>query len=188
MFKYHPICNLLHCKLLSFLLVRNMDFYYCFAQLTITNNYQIYMNTLGLRASPSTVYFCIYDSTDDSIINLEQIAIPNVFETPEKLKYLRITILDIIREYEVQKAGIRLSELHPSAKPNVTRIQFEGIIQEAFASSSLQSYFRGTIVTIASLLERRSREIKPLIDGTQTIEHLDEWADYSKEERESILA
>ncbi|MBF4281105.1 hypothetical protein EAY27_28930, partial [Vibrio anguillarum] len=103
-------------------------------------------------------------------------------------KYLRITILDIIREYEVQKAGIRLSELHPSAKPNVTRIQFEGIIQEAFASSSLQSYFRGTIVTIASLLERRSREIKPLIDGTQTIEHLDEWADYSKEERESILA
>ncbi|MBF4297061.1 hypothetical protein EAY24_27850, partial [Vibrio anguillarum] len=86
--------------------------------------------------------FCIYDSTDDSIINLEQIAIPNVFETPEKLKYLRITILDIIREYEVQKAGIRLSELHPSAKPNVTRIQFEGIIQEAFASSSLQSYFR----------------------------------------------
>ncbi|EGR3959948.1 hypothetical protein DDN39_18590, partial [Vibrio cholerae] len=135
-----------------------------------------------------TVYFCIYDSTDNSIINLEQIAIPNVFETPEKLKYLRITILDIIREYKVQKAGIRLSESHPSAKPNVTRIQFEGIIQEAFASSSLQSYFRGTIVTIASLLERRSLEIKPLIDGTQTIEHLDDWAAYSTEERESILA
>lgn len=146
------------------------------------------MNTLGLRASPSTVYFCVYDSDNESIVNLEQIAIPNVFETPEKLKYLRITILDIIREYEIHKAGIRLSEPHPKGKPNITRVQYEGTIQEAFASSNLDSYFRGTIVTIASLLKRPSNQIKPLIEGTQTIEHLDEWATYSKEERESILA
>lgn len=146
------------------------------------------MNTLGLRASPKTIYFCVYDTDKNELVNLEKISIPNIFETPEKLKYLRTTILDIIREYDIHKAGIRLTEHHPKAKPNIQRVQYEGIIQEAFASSSLVSYFQGPITSIASRTGRSTATVKSLMDGKEQLEDMDEWLTYSKEEREAILS
>lgn len=146
------------------------------------------MITLGFRVSPKTVYFCVYDASSKVLINLEKISIPNVFEIPEKLKYLRITIIDLIREYGIEKAGIRLNEYHPKAKPNISRVQYECIIQEAFASSSLTSYFLGVITSIASHINETPAAVKALIEGRETLEHIEDWLKYSKEEREAILS
>lgn len=144
------------------------------------------MKTLGLRASPTEVTFCIYDTDTSTVLNVEEIKVPNALSTPEKLKYIRSTLLDVLREYDVQKAGIRLIE--PQAQTSsIERIQIEGVIQETFASSMLLSYYQGAIVTIASKLKIPVRSMKPLIQGKEIFNDIDGWKTLTDKRRESIL-
>lgn len=145
------------------------------------------MNTLGLRASPTEVTFCVYSSENAEILNVEEIKIPNALEMPEKLKYLRSTVLDVLREYQIDKAGIRLTE-HSARSPSVDRIQIEGVLQEAFASSMLKSYYQGALVTIASKLETDKTTLSHLIKKDAEYDAIDNWSDFSEKKREAILA
>ncbi|MEL0603811.1 hypothetical protein [Pseudoalteromonas undina] len=144
------------------------------------------MRTIGIRVSPSEVTFSIYDTNENAIINIEEIAIPNALSMPEKLKYVRCNILDILREYDVEKAGVRLSE--PSARSvNIDRVQIEGVIQEAFASSALNSYYYGAISTIAAKNNIERRRIKPLVSGQEDYEIIESWHKLTEKEREAVL-
>lgn len=144
------------------------------------------MNTLGLRVSPTEVTFCIFNTDDQSLINVEEIKVPNSLSIPEKLKYIRSTLLDVLREYQVEKAGIRLTE--PTARSvSIERVQIEGVIQETFASSALLAYYQGAIATIASKVGEAKSAMKPLIAGTQTFRELEDWDAFNSKQREAIL-
>jgi hypothetical protein len=144
------------------------------------------LNTIGIRVSPSEVTFSIFDTDEDSIINIEEIAIPNALTIPERLKYIRCNILDVLREYEVKKAGIRLSE--PSARQiNLERVQIESVILEAFASSNLDDYYYGAISTIAAKNNIPRQNIKPLVKGDTNHETIENWQELSEKEREAVL-
>jgi hypothetical protein len=144
------------------------------------------MNTLGLRASPTEVTFCVYDTVKNVILNVEEIRIPNALNMPEKLKYLRATILDVLREYQIIKAGIRLTE-HSAMSSSPERIQIEGVLQEAFASSTLKNYFQGALVTIASKLSTDKTTLFNLIKTSSEYDAIDNWCDFNVKEREAIL-
>lgn len=144
------------------------------------------MKTIGIRVSPTEVTFSIYNTIENSIINIEEIAIPNALSVPEKLKFVRCNILDVLREYDTEKAGIRLSE--PSARSiSIERVQIEGVIQEAFASSTLDSYYYGAISTIAAKNNIERRRIKPLVKGEENYEAIENWQVLSEKEREAVL-
>jgi hypothetical protein len=66
--------------------------------------------TIGFRAAPTEVTFAIYDSEASAIQNVDSIKIPSAFRWPDSLKYVRSNLLDVLREYRVEKAGIRLTE------------------------------------------------------------------------------
>ena len=102
------------------------------------------MNSLGIRVEPKKVTFVVIDFTENEadIVNVETIKIPLALDFPAKLKYVRNTVLDIIREYNIQVAGIRIAET-VSENVNINRLHIEGVIQEAFSSSSVNSYFTG---------------------------------------------
>ncbi len=143
------------------------------------------MITIGIRAAPSVVTFAIYDSDNDKIINLDEIRIPAAFDAPEALKYVRSHLLDILREYKVLRAGIRATE--PSAqRKNIDRIKIEGVIQESFASSDLESYYIGHVSSIMSRLGLQRTDFKPIVDGHQD-PNVENWAELNKEEREAVL-
>jgi hypothetical protein len=143
------------------------------------------MRTIGIRAAPRVVTFAIYDATSDSVLNIEQLKIPAAFETPAALKYIRSNLLDILREYRIQRAGIRITE--PNAQSiNIERIQIEGVIQEAFASSGLDSYFVGQISSISKKLGIERIRFKPMIAGEDD-PGIEKWGDMSKEQREAVL-
>ena len=143
------------------------------------------MITIGIRAAPSAVTFAVYDSDTQSIVNLEQIVVPAAFDVPEALKYVRSNLLDVLREYEVSQAGIRATE--PAAnRPSLERIEIEGVIKEAFASSDLTAFYIGHISSIASRIGVNRSDMKPLIDG-ETDLGIENWASMSKEQREAIL-
>lgn len=143
------------------------------------------MRTIGIRAAPKAVTFVVFDADADAVLNVEDIRIPIAFHTPESLKYVRNNLLDILREYGIERAGIRVTE--PSAQsPNIARIQIEGVVQEAFASSLLKSYYVGQISSISARLGIERADFKRYVDG-QLDWPVENWASLRKEQREALL-
>lgn len=129
--------------------------------------------------------FAVYDFAKKEVVNVEQIRIPAAFSIPDRLKYLRSNLLDVLREFKIEKAGVRVTE--PFARnPSVERIQIEGVIQEAFASSELKAYYVGQISSISARVGIERNEFKPLVEG-KTSYGVENWKGMSQEEREAIL-
>lgn len=142
------------------------------------------MITIGIRAAPGEVTFAIYNSSKNKIVNVEAIRIPAAFAAPDALKYLRSNLLDVLREYAVERAGIRATE--PSAmSPSIERIQIEGVIQETFASSNLSGYYVGHISSITARLKIPRTDFKPLVAGEK--EYMENWKELSANQREAVL-
>lgn len=80
------------------------------------------MRTIGIRVAPKIVTFVIYDSDVSKIINVEDIKVPLAFTIPDALKYIRNNLLDILREYKVSSAGIRIAE-STAQRINIERVQ-----------------------------------------------------------------
>ncbi|MDY7579294.1 hypothetical protein RGU70_13305 [Herbaspirillum sp. RTI4] len=131
------------------------------------------MRTIGLRATPSVLTFVVYESDDNSILNVEDIKIPLAFSMPDALKYIRNNVLDILREYEISRAGIRITESN-SQTLKIERIQIEGVLQEAFASSNIQNYFVGQISSISARLGIPRADFKFYAEGMKAWE-IDGW-------------
>lgn len=145
------------------------------------------MNTMGIRAKPGEVTFAVYDVDNRALSNVETIKIPKALPTPDALKYVRNNVLDVIREYQISRAGLRTTE-STARSPSVQRIEIEGVIQEAFASSSLQGYYCGQIATIASRLGIPRANFKLHVNGELPFDSVENWADLSPEEREAVFA
>jgi hypothetical protein len=127
----------------------------------------------------------VYDSQENKILNVEGINIPIAFDVPDALKYIRSNLLDILREYKIDFAGIRVTE--PNAKSfNVQRIQIEGVIQEAFASSFLKGYYVGQISSISRRINIPRDDFKKYIEGALTWT-VDGWEELNDAEREALL-
>lgn len=144
------------------------------------------MNSLGIRVKPCTVVIAIYSTESNNIVNVEDIKVPKALSTPESLKYVRNSILDILREFDISKAGLRVVESN-SQTLNIRRVETEGVIQEAFASSMLSAYFCGQISSITAKLGIPRSDFKLYVDGKKDYETIENWDSHNKEEREAIL-
>lgn len=143
------------------------------------------MITIGIRVAPTFVVFAIFDTETSVVQTVEKIVVPAAFEPPDALKYVRSNLLDILREYEVEKAGLRTTEPSAQAK-NIARIQLEGVILEAFASSDLKAYYIGHVSSIAAKVGIERNQFKPMIENRQS-PNIENWDAMKKEEREAIL-
>ncbi|MFL5612426.1 MAG: hypothetical protein ACJ796_02045 [Gemmatimonadaceae bacterium] len=121
-----------------------------------------------------------------ALVNTSVVFIPPALETPRQLQFVRTTLLDIMDEYAVTRAGLRVAE--GLVRRNPFRLNLEGVVQELLASSQVELYVAGPIATIASLLGERDRKrIKRLIAGEEAPDFSAQWAQFSEEEREAIL-
>lgn len=144
------------------------------------------MSSLGIRATPTAVFIAVYCNKSSSILNVEQIKIPKALSTPLALKFIRSSVLDVMREYKTRNACIRVTE--PVGTLYINRIQIEGVIQEAFASSDLEKYCVGNIASISKLNNFKRDRFKPMVqDGFNDL-NIENWESHKKEEREAILA
>ncbi|RYY28418.1 MAG: hypothetical protein EOP62_04285 [Sphingomonadales bacterium] len=143
------------------------------------------MITIGIRAQPKGLTFAIFDSDAQKVVNVEDIRIPGAFTVPEGLKYLRSNLLDVLREYSVAQAGVRVTESNAQSM-SVERIQIEGVVQEAFASSTVCAYYVAQISSISARLGMDRTEFKPLTAGVKD-PGIENWSQHSSIEREAIL-
>lgn len=144
------------------------------------------MHTIGIRVAPRAVTFVIYDAGNKAIVSVDCIKVPQALEVPEALKFVRNTILDVIREYQVEKAGIRITEGN-AQNPSFERIQMEGVIQEAFASSSVSAYYCGQISSISARLGFPRADFKKYVKEGMKFEAVENWEDHGADEKEAIL-
>lgn len=135
------------------------------------------MRALGIRVEPKKVTFVVIDYIENEadILNIEAIKIPVSLDFPAKLKYVRNTVLDIIREYGIEVAGIRIAESN-SDNVNINRLHIEGVIQEAFSSSSVQSYFTGQLMSISRKLNISKEEYKTLVKPGSHFPRINRWS------------
>jgi len=147
------------------------------------------MVSIGFRVSPSRVTFALVKGTPHdgfTLVNASAVLIPPALETARQLQFVRTTLLDVMDEYAVSRAGLRISEA--IARRNPFRLNLEGVVQELLASSQAELYVTGPIATIASLLGERDRTtIKRLISGEAVPSYALHWKDLSEEQRESVL-
>lgn len=144
------------------------------------------MMKLGLRASPTEVTYCIIDENAEKVVTIGEITVPLALNTPEQLKHIKLNLLDIIREYEIVKAGIRILEPTSQRIP-IERVQIEGVIQEAFASSNLKSYYIGQISSISSRVKIPRTDFKKFIEGEKEFDRVENWEDLGAKQREATL-
>lgn len=144
------------------------------------------MKTIGFRVKPKQITFVVYDSNEHSIINVETIKIPKALSIPEYLKYIRTNIIDILREYQISKAGLRITESSAQSL-NIERIQIEGVIQETFASTILAGYFCGQISNISPKLGIERSDFKKYVNGELNYDSVENWSELNEEEREACL-
>ena len=134
------------------------------------------MNILGIRVEPKKTTFVVIENSDETfkVINNECIKVPAALDFPEKLKYIRNCVLDIIREYSISVAGIRVAEGN-SQNTDVTRLHIEGVIQEAFSSSEVDKYFTGRKSSIASRLQLTTKDFDEIVKAKGCYEVLRCW-------------
>jgi Holliday junction resolvasome RuvABC endonuclease subunit len=147
------------------------------------------MNILGIRVEPKSTTFSVISAENENytIINVELIKIPAALDFPEKLKYIRNCVLDILREYNISIAGIRVAE-SKAQNLSVTRLHIEGVIQEAFSSSNVEKYFVGRKNSIASKLNMTGKELESVFKGENVFDLIDNWdVCRTRQARESVL-
>ncbi len=145
------------------------------------------MKTIGLRATPTKIYFSIveYEEDEATISVVDSVTVPMLLTEPDQLSYIRIMFYTFIQQFQVEAAVIRRREdIAQNFSPE--RTQIEGVLQELISSCSVSRYKACSIVQIASLLEKTASEIKQGMSGTD-IMGIENWSSYSKEQRESIL-
>ncbi|MFC1023966.1 hypothetical protein ACFGZH_05405 [Pasteurella multocida] len=145
------------------------------------------MNILGIRVSPKNIYFSIFNSNEQEFKNIEKIIVPQALIIPEQLKYIRNTILDLLREYHIEKAGIKITEGNAQSI-SIERLYIEGVIQETFASSQIVSYKTLMLSGIASRLKTNSKELKKYIENKPNNTGIEmNISEFNKEEIEAML-
>lgn len=153
------------------------------------------MTGIGLRVySNSCVFYAIIDKDDDGNFDYKSLSclyVPMSLEKPEQLSFIRNTLLDIYNEYNIQRAGIRMSEFTGHITQVVIERYFlEGVIQESLASSPIEKYVAGQISTLTALLGIERDAFKKLANAEQAFQDVPDavsWNDLDLEQRESIL-
>lgn len=145
--------------------------------------------SIGIRVSPTCIYFSIVlmENEELEIVAIDRINNPKALNTPEQLKFIRNTLGDIINEFSITNACIRVTESNAQSI-NILRIYIEGVIQELFASSTIISYYIGQISNISSNLGIERAKFKPIAEGSEIYAGIENWEKYKLEERESLLA
>ncbi|MBN1086530.1 hypothetical protein JNO12_18900 [Erwinia aphidicola] len=144
------------------------------------------MRILGVRAAPKVTSFVVYCTEESELKCVDVIKTPGILDTPEKLKYVRNNILDILNLYKVELAAIRVTE-SISDNLNIDRLYIEAVIQEAFSSSDIRKYYTIRKAGMKSSLELSESTYKEILKSQKSLKEIDN-SNFTPETNEAVLA
>ncbi len=144
--------------------------------------------SIGIRVKPDAVIYSLIreNNHEKEVILVDKVNVPVALQIPEQLKFIRSTFLDIIYENAINLACIRITE--PTARTiSIERINMEAVIQELIASSTIEKYYVGQISNISAKLGMARENFKTIL-MSKTCDFFEDWNNFNKEEKESLLA
>lgn len=144
------------------------------------------MSYIGFRASPSKVTFALLNENNE-LTMVDSVNVPLALSVPDQLRFLRTTLLDIISEFKVKQAFVRVSEPNTMSK-NISRMNIEGVLQELIAGASVEKYMAGQISKITKLLNVERTQFKRWIDGNEPFQDIHGWNRKTLDEKEAIIS
>jgi hypothetical protein len=152
------------------------------------------MRAIGFRASPKHVTFAVVEgppgqgASPYSLVAADVVTVPPALHPPDQLHFIRTVLLDVMEEFNVQRAGLRLAE--PIAKASYPfRDNIEGVIQELLASSAVEYHVAGINSRLTAKLGLGDKTLfKSFCDGTASPEFITKWSEIKPEYREPVLA
>jgi hypothetical protein len=148
------------------------------------------LKSIGIRATPKEIFFSVIEQNENGneILSIDKLILPISLETPDRLNFIRKTIIDIINQYEVINAGIKVTEGN-AQRISIERVSIEAIIQELFSSCSVQKYYGGNISKISKLLGiPNNGSLKRIIKGEDIPKELEFLKDLKENEREATIS
>lgn len=144
------------------------------------------MRILGVRAAPKVTSFVVYCTEESELKCVDVIKIPAILDTPEKLKYVRNNILDILNLYNVELAAIRVTETNAD-NLSIDRLYLEAVIQEAFSSSDINKYYTIRKSGMKLSLDLSENEYKEILRSQRSVKGIDN-SGFTTETNEAVLA
>lgn len=145
------------------------------------------INAIGLRCTPHEIYYSVIQQTDEmKVINADIILLPKSMNKSEQLKYARNTMIDVIREYNISKAGIRVYE-NTAQTFDRDRVYLEGVFIELLASVDLRCYYVGQISNISSRIGINRDCFKLIVQGKMPYTEIQNFDAFKLEHKESTL-
>ncbi|AKR36843.1 hypothetical protein COA05_14470 [Bacillus thuringiensis] len=153
--------------------------------------YSIGIRVFAQKDKPGKIYYAVIKKHEDGeleLINSSYLNIPIALAVPEQLAFIRTNFLALITQYNIKKAGLRVTETI-ARKPLVYRMNIEGVLQELFANSSIEEYGLINIAKMSKALSISMPEIKLYIDKKEIFDGFErkQWESFKTEERECIL-
>ncbi len=97
------------------------------------------MRSMGCRAEKDRVFWAVLTGTVEAPIldSNDKVVIPREYSESQGLNFVRNQLMTLIRKFEVQQLGVRLSETFLKTKPSSTalasmfqRARIEGVVME----------------------------------------------------------
>lgn len=152
------------------------------------------MVSIGIRVTPNEVYYAIIKKENEgySIISISDIKLPKALDVPCKLSYTRNTFDTIIKQYGVNRAGIKLIEGNARTTLNAgtsLRLNLEGVFLELFSNSSIENYLLGIAPNISGILGLQSKPVKDMAEdlGMDDLDETDEGRKLNNNNKEALV-
>ena len=159
-----------------------------------THGLKFLMRAIGFRANPKSITYAVVEGQPGpvgdqfAIRSIDAVPIPAALWRPAQLHFVRTVLLDIMEDFQVERAGLRLTEAM-AGRSHAFRDNIEGVIQELLASSDVSFYVAGMNAHLTSRLALADKTLfKRYCEGLDTPPFVSEWASLKTEQREATLA
>jgi hypothetical protein len=149
------------------------------------------MRSMGIRVASNEVFYAIIEGTvlNPSLIFHSKLAIPKSFKDGQALSWVRESIMNVLKEYQISSVFIRTIE--PKArigkKAITNRCKIEAVLLEA-ANTSGSRNSEGALVTITSLLAAKSVKSAKEYLELEEFREVEGWEDLNDNYKEASLA
>ena len=95
------------------------------------------MVDIEIKISPEEIYYII-SIYNKGILHSSKLVVPRALDIPDKLSFIRNTLISIISQYNVKRANLEIIEEDLKDENIVNLIKLEGIIQELLSTSGVE--------------------------------------------------
>ncbi|MBU7316157.1 hypothetical protein [Paenibacillus oleatilyticus] len=149
------------------------------------------MRAMGIRVASNEIYYAILEgsASEPDLFFYSKLLIPKSYKEGQALSWVRDTLLNVLREYDIGAVFIRTIEPQARLKNKIVseRARLEAIVSEASYSSGAKNQ-TGALATITSLIAAKSVKSAKSYLEFDSFREIEDWSELNEKHKEASLA